>query len=340
MARVTPVHSQMTRKKVSTPKARSKKIVVISRDYDPHIKYVQDHLAQPLYCIDSSKIIKHTELTYISQDDSIIFGEDNLSDTGAVWYRKPLPIRELELPVKEEYKLYVEDSLNRLASGLRASFQDAFWLSDYYAIAKAENKSWQMKMARRLGFSIPDTIITSSPERAAEFIDAHENVIVKSLASMGPIVGKTTYLATMRFKREEKHLLKGLHLAPAIFQEEIDVAAELRVTVVGDRVFSAITQDKGVDGMEYVRDWRISQLVGELHFAAHELSGSVAKKCVELVKGMGLEFGAIDFILDKNNKLWFLEINPNGQWAFIEDDTTQPIGKTIAEYLEKRSNSQ
>lgn len=56
-------------------------------------------------------------------------------------------------------------------------------------------------------------------------------------------------------------------------------------------------------------------------------------QCVALVKDLGLEFGAIDFILDKKGVYWFLEINPNGQWGFVEERTNQPIGAAIAARL-------
>ncbi len=103
--------------------------------------------------------------------------------------------------------------------------------------------------------------------------------------------------------------------------------------MVGSKVYAAITHDDGVKEIEQVRDWRVGQLLGRIHFDQYRLPRYMAAKCVALVKRMGLAFGAIDLVMDKAGKLWFLEINPNGQWAFIEDDTAQPIGKAIAELL-------
>ena len=40
--------------------------------------------------------------------------------------------------------------------------------------------------------------------------------------------------------------------------------------------------------------------------------------CLKLTKKLELNFSAIDLILDKNKDYIFLEINPNGQWAWIE----------------------
>jgi len=59
----------------------------------------------------------------------------------------------------------------------------------------------------------------------------------------------------------------------------------------------------------------------------------IEKQCISLVKKLGLNFGAIDFVLDENNEFIFLEINPNGQWAWIETQLNYPISETITNLL-------
>ena len=85
-----------------------------------------------------------------------------------------------------------------------------------------------------------------------------------------------------------------------------------------------------------VRDWRIGTNE-ELVIKAYTLPKTIARKCIFLTKKLGLNFGAIDLVQDKQGKAWFLEINPNGQWAFIEEKTGQPIGRAIAALLEARN---
>lgn len=313
-----------------------RQIVVISRHDDPHIPYVQRHLKTKMHCIDASKVIEGIELSYI--DSSVIYGDQVFNDVGAVWMRKPVPVDDLHIEVKREYKNYVEESLLRHMNQLKSSFRDAFWLSDPYAITKAGNKVWQMQVANDLGLRTPRTVITSSAEQAKKFITAHQPVIAKPLASTPPMVGKFSMLPAMRFTSAQDKHLTGLHLAPTIFQQLIEAAADIRVNVVGDRVFAAITEDPGVGDGEFtrVRDWRHSQLMGKIKFRPYTLPKETEKQCIAMLKAMNLQFGAIDFVMDKSGKLWFLEINPNGQWAFIEDDTGQPIGKAIAELLESK----
>lgn len=131
--------------------------------------------------------------------------------------------------------------------------------------------------------------------------------------------------------------MDNLHLAPAVFQQAIDAVADIRVTVVGEQVFAAIIHDKVDTNPAAVRDWRFGHSAAAIYFASYdkEFPLEMKKRCVELVKRLGLKYGAIDIVLNKKGEFWFLEINPNGQWAFIEEDTGQPIGKALAKLLEK-----
>ncbi len=47
-------------------------------------------------------------------------------------------------------------------------------------------------------------------------------------------------------------------------------------------------------------------------------------------------FAALDFIVDPDDQWWFLECNPNGQWAWIEEETGLPISSALADALEGR----
>jgi hypothetical protein len=58
--------------------------------------------------------------------------------------------------------------------------------------------------------------------------------------------------------------------------------------------------------------------------------------CIRLVKQLGLEFGAIDLILRPDGEYVFLEINPNGQWLWLEPASGLPFTDTLADLLIER----
>ena len=76
-------------------------------------------------------------------------------------------------------------------------------------------------------------------------------------------------------------------------------------------------------------DWRKTKI----SLKEHDLPESIKEKCFQIVKKLGLRYGCIDMIITPENEYVFLEINPNGQWSFVEERTGMPIGKAIAHLL-------
>ena len=49
---------------------------------------------------------------------------------------------------------------------------------------------------------------------------------------------------------------------------------------------------------------------------------------------LGLNLGAFDIISDEDDTLYFIELNPNGQWYWIEIITKMPMVRAIVELIE------
>jgi len=48
-----------------------------------------------------------------------------------------------------------------------------------------------------------------------------------------------------------------------------------------------------------------------------------------------LYYGTFDFIVNPDGEFVFLELNPKGQYLWLEESTKQPITMTLAKYLSK-----
>jgi glutathione synthase/RimK-type ligase-like ATP-grasp enzyme len=115
---------------------------------------------------------------------------------------------------------------------------------------------------------------------------------------------------------------------PYLLQAEIAKAADVRVTVVGERVFAvAIRTPVGAP-----TDWRRTSL-DLLQHEIIELPEDVEALCCALVQTYDLRFAAIDFVLTCDGRFDFLELNPNGQWAWLEDATGVPLCAAMADLL-------
>ncbi len=321
----------------------SRQILVITDVEDVHVPYVQKHLKTPMILLDPRALLRGTTLTYETKSGHTIPTYDGivLDSVSGVWFRKPQNVTLDVVPVAEPYKKYAARALETHFSSLYAAFQDACWISDYYSLWRASDKTLQLTLAKQIGFKVPDTVATSDANVAREFIATHDASIVKTLASAWTKVeGVRKGFYTTLVDKKKMPSFDNLYLSPAIFQAAIDPDFELRVTVVGDKVFPATVRYDSPDPKKYAqtRDWRLGHAYGKLAFGKYDAFPSdIADMCRCHVKDLGLMFGAIDLIVDKEGDYWFLENNPNGQWAFIEISTGQQIGKAIADLLEAGS---
>lgn len=113
-----------------------------------------------------------------------------------------------------------------------------------------------------------------------------------------------------------------------ILQELIHKQLDIRVTVVGSSVFA--TEIHSQNEPESRFDWRAGTVAGQNH-APHELPESLRRKCIRLTHSLGLAYSAIDFVLDANGDYFFLEVNPNGEWAWNETRVGFPIADTFVD---------
>jgi len=309
-----------------------KSIVTITSDHDAHIPFVQSHLEQEMIVITGESILARHELSYYVGENGteVVFKGDPLHDVSAVWYRKPNSFSRVDVPVHKTFEKYARTSLDGHLNQLRVQFHEATWVSDYYALARAENKTLQLRLASKLGFKIPETLFTSDVKAARDFLNEHQTAVVKTMARAFPSDDtQSYYFFARKITKHDAPIIRNLHLAPAIIQRAVEPAADLRVTVVGNQAFAAQVIVNEEDKDAPVRDWRRDYHYDKVKFSKYVLPSGIKTACIELVKDLGLRFGAIDLVIDKENQIWFLEINPNGQWAFVEVDTGLPIGRAI-----------
>lgn len=259
-------------------------------------------------------------------DNSFNFRFENEEDFSSVWFRRTrLPLLADHKP---EIQFYLAHEYEVLLKNL-FSILDCKWVSDPFKVYKAENKLLQLKEALKIGFSLPDTLITNSKEELINFYSKHnEKVIIKPLSQSKIFENESTsFIFSNVLKKEHVLELKNYDLTPCIYQQQIEKEIELRITVVGEKLFVA-----GVDSQKN-KDTKIDWRKGDLSFFPTEIPNFIKEKCFRLVKNLGLRFGAIDMILDKSGNYIFLEINPNGQWAWIETQTDLPISNAIINEL-------
>lgn len=52
-----------------------------------------------------------------------------------------------------------------------------------------------------------------------------------------------------------------------------------------------------------------------------------------MTERLGLSFAAADFVVTADDEHYFVDLNPNGQWGWIQEATGLPIAAAIAAEL-------
>jgi glutathione synthase/RimK-type ligase-like ATP-grasp enzyme len=117
---------------------------------------------------------------------------------------------------------------------------------------------------------------------------------------------------------------------PTLFQQYIPKVLDVRVTVVGDKCISVALHSQ--ENKESTIDCRRENM-RHMRYSQIELPEPLAINLVALTRSYGLWFAAIDLALDETGEYWFLELNPAGQWAWLEQITGVPISEAIIHCL-------
>jgi glutathione synthase/RimK-type ligase-like ATP-grasp enzyme len=194
------------------------------------------------------------------------------------------------------------------------------------AEAASRSKIRQLDIAQQLGFAIPDTLVTSSSDAARAFVERHDRkVIHKALTAP-----THWFIETRRWQQDDDLHLELLSLGPIVLQEEISGAGDIRVTVAGENVFAALIPPSPTAARLNVVDSRLD--VGK-QYETYACSDLFADQIRKLCAVLGLAICTLDFKLLASGELVFFEVNPQGQFLYVEIMTRQSIAKAVAATL-------
>lgn len=263
-------------------------------------------------------------------------GDLDLREVEAVWHRRLNIGGLIPATLDEQLRRASVGESRATVMGMLASLK-AFRMDFEHRIRWAENKQLQLQVARGLGLDTPRTLISNDPKAVRSFARECEGGIISKMLSSFAIYtdGNENVVFTNTVQPEHLEQLDGLRLCPMTFQEKVPKALELRATVVGDRVFTASiasqTSDRATD------DWRRDGVALLNDWKPYDLPADVEARLLKLMDYYGLNYGAIDFIVTPDDRHVFLEINPVGEFFWLEMCPGLPISKAIADVLLGRS---
>ncbi len=260
-------------------------------------------------------------------------GELNLEEVTAIWHRRVSVAGRLPREMDAQLRFASVGESRAAAMGLLASLK-VFRMDEEQRIRRAEHKLLQLRVAREVGLEAPRTLVTNDPAAVRDFAETCAGGMVTKMLSSFAVYderGGEHVVFTNRVRAEDLEDLEGLRLCPMTFQESVPKRLELRATVVGGRVFTA-SIDSGA-AARAADDWRREGAALADEWQTYQLPSDIEARLLRLADEFGLNYGAADFILTPDDRHVFLEINPVGEFFWLEHQPGLPISAAIADVL-------
>jgi len=255
-------------------------------------------------------------------------GSVNVASLDVVWWRRFF-YNQIVLPadVSDPTAIDVITGDCRVsAMGVMLSDFRGAWVSHPDATRRAENKLVQLRAARGAGFRIPKTLISQNPDRIREFAAAHGGrIVVKSLTN-------TNHAALTAGVVDQKGLScdRALRLSPAIYQELIPGTRHLRVHGFGDEFHAALITCEQLDWRYHLADATVEE---------YPLPSSNQTALSEVLRTLELRMGIFDLKITPSGEIVWLEVNPQGQFLFIEGLSDLSLTHSLVDFLAREARS-
>lgn len=263
--------------------------------------------------------INEETLTVMANDNKYYIDSNTLK---SVYFRAPVFIRTHKHYSIEE-QLY-RSQWNAFMRNLIV-FENATWVNNPVATYKAENKVFQLKKAREVGFDIPNTYVGNTIEQ----LKLDKKYAIKALDTPLFYEGETESFTYTTLVDSGELETSNLADAPTIVQDAIENKTDIRATVIGDSVFAVkiLKNGRGISG-----DWRVTKKE-ELQYQRIRLPQAINDSILTIMKSLNLVFGGID-LMEHEGTYFFVEVNPTGEWGWLVKNARIPVDKEIVNILE------
>jgi hypothetical protein len=318
-------------------------VLIVTQPFDSHADYVINELKKR----DVPVFRFHTEDFPVGSQISItgagtVWSAEirtpqrslHLEDVRAAWFRRPGdPV--VDSTLRPESREFAVQQARSTLTALYALVGER-WLSHPESMRAAADKVRQMRLAAAAGLDVPDTLIGNDVERAVEFhhgnVGSGRGTAIKSLWVRSQISYDGALRVPMTAKWPENMAsdqVDTIRLTPAVFQEYVPKQREIRAVVMGDRVFAASLDSQAIPEARH----DVRGAAKQAPYEPHDLPEEVRRALLEVVRGFGLRFCSADLVLTPDGRHVFLDLNPNGQWLWLELEAGLPLSAAMADVL-------
>lgn len=241
------------------------------------------------------------------------------SKVRAVIFRRPQPV---DPPIRGDayQRQHAADEWAEALEGFLAHIPLHKWINHPSSNFGASHKVHQLVTARACGLRVPSWLVTTDPRAAHEFLSEFGPKIIAKPLSGGYIERQRpeddTLIYTQLIGQSHSGLFDRLPACPVLFQQQIEKRVDVRIIVVDHSMVAAALSSNDSDGKQRL-DIRRDNM-RDVHYAPIPVPATVAKSIRALMAQYRLRFSAMDFAIDTDGRWIFFEVNPNGQWAWLD----------------------
>lgn len=306
-------------------------IGIVSSGDDLHALYIADLFekttGRKCHIIDSSdygngrqvSIRLNSEPSFQMKD---IVGEwFSPSDLKALWFRRVSYLNDKRTAhlSEDEFNLLRNEHHAVLHGCLDASFHGT-WINDPNSSRRANSKIFQLKVANEVGLRTPDTLIGNDFEEIRDFSNLFDGKII-----VKPNYGLSSkYIFCEGFVPNADEHSTSLQI-PAIYQQMVHGDTHLRVNLFGDYIVAFEISSPDLDWRANLNRAKITQI---------EIESKMETILRSFLDRLGLLMGIFDLKISDTGEVFFLEVNSQGQFLFLEPFGGKPsLPVTFVKFL-------
>jgi len=295
------------------------KVLVFANELDNHVLPIRWALQQAGYSVHCWAGLSWMEAGQASllldEEPSVTLGTHVLEPGDTVWLRQPDQADfgrgsgERPTPPSSHYDSFFSSTASML------EMQPVRCINKYSVSLLIRNKAVQLHFARIAGMKVPATLMSNSSGAIRTFFENGHRIICKPFMShtWEQSTGSVAVAGTFELSRDQLPVDEVLTFAPSIFQRRVAKRFDVRTVLMGESVYSFALRT--ADG---ALDWRPQAALGRVCVEPIATPADVEKATLRFAQNTGVCFGSIDFAVDANGAWWFLEINEQGQFLWLD----------------------
>lgn len=283
---------------------------------------------QSVLCV--SLAIDNNNINVAFNNDGGTISTLTYSHIDTAWIRRPFEFTDS--PKEIQAKLKRQEIISSISQLIHLLPEKTRVIDKPSHVDVAREKIYQLQVATTIGLPIPNTLITNSPEKAVTFFKTMKgHVVTKAIREGFARIGEDAIgIFTTKVRKDMDFSL--VRNCPTLFQEEIEKKSDIRITVIGRKVFAVEIESQQIP--EVSLDWRKGSFIMEkIPHHVIELPNPLKNKLFSLLDYFGLHFGAIDMAKTPDGDYVFFELNPSGQFLWLEDITGLPLAEEMTKFL-------